>query len=138
MAEDTPYVPPGAEGEESDVLGKLDHLLNKHKPRPRDPESDPVPVLTEAIAQDKPDAIPTLTDIVTPGAPPPEAIDRHDRHGDLVRRLAMRLEMERDRLAAESAGDALRIQALDELSRRLSDSLAEIVREALEREAANR
>jgi hypothetical protein len=135
MAEDTPYVPPGAEGEESDVLGKLDHLLNKHKPRPRDPESDPVPVLTEALAQDKPDAIPTLTDIVTPGVTPPAAVDHH---GDLVRRLAMRLEVERDRLAAESAGDTFRIQTLHELSRRLSDSLAEIVREAREREAANR
>ena len=70
MAEETPYVPPGAEEPESDVLGKLDSLLNRHKPRPRDEDDGSVPVLTEALPADAADGIPTLTDIVTRGNRP--------------------------------------------------------------------
>jgi hypothetical protein len=132
MAEDPPYIPPGAEeGEESDVLGKLDHLLNKHKPRTRDPQAELVPVLTEALHGTAPDGIPTLTDIVEPGR---TVVEQVPLESALLRSLALGLEAERARLAAESNGDPVRIAMLDELALRLRDALAGIVKRALRRE----
>jgi hypothetical protein len=136
MAEDTPYVPPGAEDEESsDVLGKLDELLNKHKPRPRDPQAEAVPVLIDALPEEDPGAIPTLTDIVSrPGSPPREAAAPSGLEGGLVQRLGMRLEVERARLLGEGAGTPGRAEVLDELVNRLRESLPDIVQVALSRE----
>ena len=133
MSEDTPYIPPGAEDEESDVLGKLDHLLNKHNPRPRDPESESLPVLTEALAADPPEGIPTLTDIVSAGTRPPQAAGPGPVETALVQRLAIRLEVERSRMLAEGAS-ADRAAVIDELVARLRASLADIVHVALDRE----
>lgn len=135
MAEDTPYVPPGAEHEASDVLGKLDDLINRHKPKPFDPESAPVPILTEALPEDDTGAIPTLTDIVSrPDAPRRETAAQSGLEGALVQRLAMRLEVERARLLGESGGDPARAAVLDELIARLRESLPDIVQVALSRE----
>jgi hypothetical protein len=134
MSEDTPYIPPGAEDEEqSDVLGKLDHLLNKHKPRPRDSGSGALPVLTEALPPEPAEAIPTLTDIVAPGAKPQRAPDTGHIETALIQRLAIRLEVERSRLLADGAS-ADRAAVLDELVARLRASLPDIVRVALDRE----
>ena len=135
MAEDTRYVPPGAEDEAADVLGKLDELLNRHKPKPRDPEGEPVPVLTDARAEDDRPGIPTLTDIVSrPDMPPPAARGESGVQGALVQRLAMRLEVERARLLGEADGDPARAEILDELINRLRESLPDIVDVALSRE----
>jgi len=131
MAEDTPYIPPGAEDEEqSDVLGKLDHLLNKHRPRPRDSGSEALPVLTEALPTEP---IPTLTDIVAPGARPQRAPETGHIEMALIQRLAIRLEVERSRLLADGAS-ADRAAVIDELVARLRASLPDIVRVALDRE----
>ena len=135
MAEDTPYVPPGAEDAENDVLGKLDELLNRHKPKPRDPEGKPVPVLTNARPEEDRSGIPTLTDIVSrPDTPPPAARGESGVQGALVQRLAMRLEVERARLLGEAGGDPARAEILDELINRLRESLPDIVDVALSRE----
>ncbi|HEX7812957.1 MAG TPA: hypothetical protein VF460_13705 [Burkholderiales bacterium] len=135
MAEDTPYVPPGAEDEESsDVLGKLDELLNRHKPKPR-AEAEAVPILTDVLPEEDSDAIPTLTDIVSgPGSPPREAAAQRSLEGGLVQRLGMRLEVERARLLGEGAGTPGRAEVLDELVNRLRESLPDIVQVALSRE----
>lgn len=137
MAEDMPYIPPGAEDEQSDVLGKLDDLLNRHKSRPRGAGVEPVPVLTEALPEQSADAIPTLTDVVSPGAAPIQPIDHGNLERALVQRLAMRMEIERARLAAEAGGDPQRLAVLDELSARLCDALQGIVRAALARDKRN-
>lgn len=134
MADDTPYIPPGAEDEEqSDVLGKLDHLLNKHRPRPRDAGDEALPVLTEALPPEPVAAIPTLTDIVSAGARPQRAPETGHIETALVQRLAIRLEVERSRLLAEGAS-ADRTAVIDELVARLRASLPDIVRVALDRE----
>lgn len=139
MAEDLPpYVPPGAEDEESsDVLGKLDDLLNRHKPRPLDPVAAPVPILTDALPEEVPDAIPTLTDIVSrsDSAPRPrEAALPGSLEGALVQRLGMRLEVERARLLGAAGGSRDRAEIIDELVRRLRESLPDIVQVAFNRE----
>ncbi len=134
MAEDTPYVPPGAEDAETDVLGKLDELLNRHKPKPRDPKGEPVPVLTDARPEEDRSGIPTLTDIVSrPDMPAPAARGESGVQGALVQRLAMRLEVERARLLGEAGGNAARAEILDELVDRLRESLPDIVDVALSR-----
>jgi len=129
--------PPGAEDEAADVLGKLDELLNRHKPRPADPESAAVPTLSDAFESDPPpDPIPTLTDAVHPlvQRPAREVSPAAGIDAALVRRLAMRLEVERARLLAEAPADADRARMLDELVSRLRDSLSDIVQVALDRE----
>ena len=135
MAEDMPYVPPGAEDEATDVLGKLDELLNRHKPKPRDPESEPVPVLTDARQEDDRPDIPTLTDIVSrPDIPAPAARGESGVQAALVQRLGMRLEVERARLLSQPGGNPARAEILDELINRLRESLPDIVDVALSRE----
>lgn len=127
---DTPYVPPGAEEESGDVIGKLDGLIGRHRTRAQ-PEH--VPVLTENLAPDE-DPIPTLTDIVSrPAAGAPASEANGGLENALVQRLAMRLEVEKARLLAEGAS-ADRAAALDELIERLRESLPDIVRVALERD----
>jgi hypothetical protein len=135
MAEDTPYIPPGAEDEESDVLGKLDELINRHKPKPRDPAIEPVPILIDALPEDDTRGIPTLTDIVSrPDTPPPDAGAQSGVEGALVQRLAMRLEVERARLLGAAGGNPARTEILDELIERLRESLPDIVRVTFSRE----
>jgi hypothetical protein len=126
--DDTPYVPTGAQDEPGDVIGKLDELIGRHKPRPS-PEG--VPVLTEALPQGE-EAIPTLTDIVARPATPPRDAEAGGLEAALVQRLAMRLEVEKARLLAEGGG-ADRAAAVEELVARLRESLADIVRVAMER-----
>ena len=135
MVQDTPYVPPGAEDADDNLLGKLDDLLNRHKPKPRDPEGEPVPVLTDARPEDDRPGIPTLTDIVSrPDMPPPAARGDSGVQSALVQRLAMRLEVERARLLGEAGGNPARAEILDELINRLRESLPDIVDVALSRE----
>jgi hypothetical protein len=135
MAQDTPYIPPGAEDEQDDVLGKLDDLLNRHRTRPQD--LAPVPVLTDALAQpeEPADGIPTLTEVVSrPADAARTQAAMPGLEAGLVQRLAMLLEVERARLAAESAADPARAAIVDEMVARLRESLADIVRIALGRE----
>lgn len=137
MAEEIPpYVPPGAEDEESnDVLGKLDDLLNKHKPKPPAAGALAVPILTDALPEQVADTIPTLSDIVSrPDSPPREAPASSSLAGALVQRLGMRLEVERARLLGEAGGTQVRTEVLDELVKRLRESLPDIVQVALSRE----
>lgn len=150
MAEDTPpYIPPGAEDDESsDVLGKLDELLKRHKPRT--PGAEAVPILTDALPEADADAIPTLTDIVSRPDPPrreapgeyrlegagPEraGLESAGLESSLVQRLGMRLEVERARLLGEGGGTQVGAEVLGELVDRLRESLPDIVRMALNRE----
>lgn len=135
MAEDTPpYIPPGAEDDESsDVLGKLDDLLNRHKPPV--PGAQAVPILIDALPEKDADAIPTLTDIVSRADPQPrDAPTQGGLESALVQRLGMRLEVERARLLGEAGGTQVRAEVLDELVNRLRESLPDIVQMALSRE----
>jgi hypothetical protein len=126
--DETPYVPTGAGDEPGDVIGKLDDLIGRHKPR-TPPEG--VPVLTEALSQ--PDgAIPTLTEIVARPAAPPPGTEAGGLEAALVQRLAMRLEVEKARLLAEGSGGE-RAALAEALVERLRESLADIVRVAMER-----
>lgn len=133
MVEDNPYIPPGADDGEGDVLGKLDDLLNRHKPPPQDPQA--APVLTDALPEEDASGIPTLTDIVS--RPQPSAREPAAQSGldsALVQRLAMRLEVERARLLGEAGSDPVRTELLNELITRLRESLADIVQVAIGRE----
>jgi len=134
MAESRPpYIPPGAEDEQSDVLGKLDDLLNKHKPSAAAAET--VPILTDALPEEDAVPIPTLTDIVSrPDSGPRETTDTSSLESALVQRLGMRLEVERARLLGEAGGTPDRAGILDELVKRLRESLPDIVQVALSRE----
>lgn len=131
MAEDPPYVPVGAEEPESDVLGKLDNLINKHKPRARD-DAEGLPVLTEALVTPPDDGIPTLTDIVAPGQRPATAESRALEDA-LVQGLAVQLEAQRARLAA-AGGNADRVALIDTVVAQLRQALPDIVRTALDRQ----
>ncbi|HWA13777.1 MAG TPA: hypothetical protein VHA15_11840 [Burkholderiales bacterium] len=126
--DETPYVPTGAGEEPGDVIGKLDGLIGRHRPRSSPQE---VPVLTEALPQGE-TPIPTLTDIVARPAAPSRNAETGGLEAALVQRLAMRLEVEKARLLAEGAG-ADRAAAVEDLVARLRESLPDIVRIALER-----
>jgi hypothetical protein len=135
MAEETRPADP--EDVADDLLGKLDQLINRHRPLPAD--ADPsLPVLSDTQHPAPPpaeDNIPTLTDVV--GRPARHAFLRQaGRHSDaaletkVIYGLAATLDAERARLAA-GGGDPMRIQALDELIAELKRALPAIVRAAL-------
>ena len=128
-SDDAPYVPTGAQGDADDLIGKLDELIGRHKPRLA-PEM--APVLTESLQQAE-DTIPTLTEIVSRPAPQATESGQHGLENALVQRLAMRLEVEKARLLAEGT-DADRAALLDELIARLRESLPDLVRVAIERD----
>ncbi|HVY07265.1 MAG TPA: hypothetical protein VHB46_14925 [Burkholderiales bacterium] len=134
MSGETPPDPfdEGAIGD--DVVGKIDQLLNRHRPKPA-PE-DTIPVLVQA-SQDEaaPDGIPVLTDVVehrsqllamaTPDVPRP--IDNLV----ILRRLATALEGEHLRLREQIGDDPAQIRMLDSLAAELRRALPAAVRAAL-------
>lgn len=125
-------------GPEEDILGKLDQLMHRHRPRP--PEADPaLPVLSDAL---KPqpgsapeDPIPTLTDIVGKSARP-ASFRRPARRADpaletrIIYGLAAALEAEGKRLASTDR-DPARVRQIEALVAELRRALPAIVRSAL-------
>ena len=77
MAEEIPRGPVPqfeADQQHDDVLGKIDQLLNRHRPKPPDAFAQSAPVLTDALQVESipasDDGLPTLTDVVgEPGRP---------------------------------------------------------------------
>lgn len=138
MSEGAPPSRTDEPGEQEDVLGKLDQLLQRHRSRP--PESDPaVPVLSDALTPEPEpapeDPIPTLTDIVGKPAPP-ASFRKIARRADpaletrIIYGLAAVLEAEGKRLVSEG-GDPARIRQIEALVAELRRALPAIVRSAL-------
>lgn len=139
MAENIP--PPAQEesGEDSeDILGKLDQLLHRHRPKP--PETDPaLPVLSDAL-QPEPelppeDPIPTLVDVVGKSSRPASfrrPLTRADPvlETRIIYKLAAALETEGARLSS-SGGDPARVREIEMLVAELRRALPAIVRSAL-------
>jgi len=139
MAEEIPRRPePTPEANQhDDVLGKIDQLLNRHRPRISADEA--IPVLTGMPSQeDLPigDGIPTLMDVVTgPGraAKPPSESSRSGAVSSalILRRMAVALEAEHARLLAQIGGDAAQAHMLDRLVAELKRALPAAVRAAI-------
>ena len=139
MAEEIPRGPePRLEADQQDdVLGKIDQLLNRHRPKLSAAEA--IPVLTDASDQeDVPidDGIPLLTDVVNgPGrqASPPPASSRSGTISValLLRRLTIALEAEHARLLASIGDDAVQVRKLDGLVAELKRALPAAVRAAV-------
>ena len=139
MAEEIPRgpEPPLESDQQDDVLGKIDQLLNRHRPKLFTAEA--IPVLTDAPDQEEvpiDDGIPLLTDVVTgPGQPssPPPAASRSGtiRVALILRRLAIALEAEHARLLAQIGDDAAQVRKLDRLVAELRRALPAAVRAAV-------
>lgn len=140
MAEENPPDPQSEAGQQDDVLGKIDQLLNRH--RPKTPAGETVPVLTQASPREElppGDGIPVLTDMVTgpgrPVAPPPT---RSGVNSALIlRRMALALEAEHARLLSQVGGDAVHARMLDRLVAELRRVLPAALRAALADKAAD-
>lgn len=144
MAEDFRNLPsPGAD-DEDDVLGKLDHLLHKHRTGMPESGVAPVPELTDSLRGNDahvPGNIPTLVDMVTGPArgsslpqranTSPSANTNAALEAGINLRLAVKLESERARLLERIGNDPVRAQALDQLITELKRSLPGVVRSAL-------
>lgn len=144
MAEDLRNLPPPGAEDEEDVLGKLDQLLNKHRPGTSEPGASPVPELTDSLRRADatvPGNIPTLVDMVSspvrePSLPQRPGTNRPDNVNAVLEaginlRLAVKLESERARLLDRIGNDPERAQALDQLITELKRSLPAIVRSVL-------
>jgi hypothetical protein len=141
MAEETPREPePDLEADQQDdVLGKIDQLLNRHRPKAFAAEA--VPVLTGMPSQeDVPidDGIPVLMDVVTgpgrPASPPPPASSRSSTLSSvlILRRMAIALDAEHIRLLAQiDRNDTQQARMLDRLVAELKRALPGAVRAAL-------
>ena len=126
----------GERGE--DILGKLDQLLHRHRPKP--PEADAsLPVLSDALQLEPEsppeDPIPTLMDIVGKSARPAsfrKPATRADPALEtrILYRLAAALEVEGTRIAS-AGGDPARIRQIELLIAELRRALPAIVRSAL-------
>lgn len=138
MAEEIPPEPHLEADRQDDVLGKIDQLLNRHRPKISAAES--IPVLTETPSQeDVPidDGVPTLMDVVTgPGRPakPPPASSRSGTISSvlILQRMAIALDAEHIRLLAQvDRNDAEQARMLDRLVGELKRALPGVVRAAL-------
>jgi hypothetical protein len=138
MAEEIPPEPRLEADLQDDVLGKIDQLLNRH--RPRIPAAEAIPVLTETPSQeDVPidDGVPMLMDVVTgPGRPanPPPASSRSGTISSvlILQRMAIALDAEHIRLLAQiDRNDAEQARMLDRLVGELKRALPGAVRAAL-------
>lgn len=147
MAEDRGNFPTWGSEDEEDVFGKLDQLLNKHRPGTAEPGALPVPELTDSLhGTDVPVSgnIPTLLDIVSGPAREASPLQRPGTaqfasskavlEAGISLRLAVRLESERARLLEQIGNDPARAQALDQLITELKRSLPAIVRSVLSNE----
>ncbi len=128
MAEEIPFEPPQATGQQDDVVGKIDQLLNRH--RPKTPANEAIPVLMDAPADDdipRGDGIPVLTDVVNgrdrpagiPSAPPRSGTISS---GLILQRMEIALDVEHIRLLAQIDRDD------PEQARRLDRLVAELKR----------
>ena len=139
MAEDIPPTDREEPGEHNeDILGKLDQLMHRHRPKP--PETDPaLPVLSDALQlEPEPppeDPIPTLRDVVGKSGRP-ASFRKSTRRTDpaletrIIYKLAAALETEGTRLAS-AGGDPARIREIEVLIAELRRALPAIVRSAL-------
>jgi len=141
MADEIPFEPPDRIGQEEDVLGKIDQLLNRHRPKPPETLAQTAPALTDA-QQVEPipagdDAIPTLTDIVgrpgqlvrrvagiSPSTSPGSAL--------MIQRMSIALDVEHLRLLAQiDRDDAAQARMLDRLVAELKRALPGAVQASL-------
>ena len=138
MAEKTVPEPQPETDQQDDVLGKIDQLLNRH--RPKTSAADAVPVLTDASGEEFvsiDDGIPVLVDVVTgPGRPaklPPSPTRPSTITSVLIlRRMSIALDAEHIRLLAQiDRSDALQARMLDRLVGELKRALPGAVRAAL-------
>ena len=149
MAEDPGNFPAAGAEDDEDVFGKLDQLLNKHRPGTAEPGALPVPELTDSLRRTDapvPGNIPTLVDKVSGPAREPSlpqrigtmqsANSKAALEAGINLRLAVRLETERARLLEQIGNDPERAQALDQLITAMKRSLPEIVRSVLSDEPA--
>ena len=140
MGEEIPQKPDPAlgAGEQDDVLGKIDQLLNRHRPKTASAGAIPVLMDTTPVHDIAPgDGIPVLTDIV--GAPRPVETPRpassRSNAGislQIVRRMSLALDSEHARLMAQLAGDGEQMRMLDRLVIELKRALPAAVRAAVE------
>ena len=144
MAEEIPRgpVPQIETGQQhDDVLGKIDQLLNRHRPKPPDAFAQSAPVLTDALQVESipasDDGIPTLTDVVgEPGRPAkrPAGVSQSSslRSGLMIQRLSIALDVEHIRLLAQiDRDDAAQARMLDRLVAELKRALPGAVQAAL-------
>jgi hypothetical protein len=138
MAEEIPPEPHLEAEPQDDVLGKIDQLLNRH--RPKISAAEAIPVLTETPGrEDIPidDEIPVLTDVVTgsgrPASAPPASLRSRSISSVLIlRRMAIALDAEHIRLLAQiDRNDAEQARMLDRLVGELRRALPGVVRAAL-------
>ena len=130
MAEETARGPePQLEAEQQDdVLGKIDQLLNRH--RPKTPANEAVPVLMDAPADDDippGDGIPVLTDVVNGPDRPADIPTTPPRSGAIssgliLQRMEIALDVVHIRLLAQIDRDD------PEQARRLDRLVAELKR----------
>ena len=137
MAEEIPPEPTFEADPQDDILGKIDQLLNRHRPKASAAET--LPVLTHAPRhEDVPigDGIPVLTDVVAgprqPARPPPAPSRSSTISSVLIlRRMALALDAEHARLLAQIGGDAAQARMLDRLVAELKHALPAAVRAAI-------
>jgi|KBSMisStandDraft_5_1062788.scaffolds.fasta_scaffold78571_4 hypothetical protein len=139
MAEERPGEtdPVFEEDQQDDVVGKIDQLLNRHRPKSSAPSE--IPVLTKpSQLEDVPtdDGIPILTDIVAgPGqsAVVPSGLSRSNVISStlILRRMAVALEAEQARLLAQMGNDAAQARMLERLVAELKRALPAAVRAAI-------
>ena len=139
MAEELQRLPDGQSDADSqdDVLGKIDQLLNRH--RPKAPAEDVVPLLTQAPPPEVTpvdDGIPVLTDVVGASDPSPGPSVVPLRAGSIsvvliLRRMAIALEAEHARLHAQIGADPAHARILDRLVAELKRALPGAVRGAI-------
>lgn len=143
MAEETPPEAQPEAGQQDDVLGKIDQLLNRHRPKAAAAET--VPVLTKTPLHEEPpagDGIPVLTDMVTGPSRPATApqVSSHSVGVNsvvILRRMALALEAEHARLLAQVGGDAAQARMLDRLVAELRRVLPAALRAALADKASD-
>ncbi len=140
MAEEIPRgpEPPLETDSQDDVLGKIDQLLNRH--RPRAPVAEAIPVLTDAPRdEDVPidDGIPVLIDAVTGPAQPanlPTAPSLSSTTSGvlILRRMSIALDAEHIRMLAQiDRNDAQQARMLDRLVAELKRVLPGAIRAAI-------
>ena len=138
MAKETPPELQLETDQQDDVLGKIDQLLNRH--RPKTSAADAVPVLTDASQEDVgsiDDGIPVLVEVVTgpsrPAKLPPSPARPSTITSVLIlRRMSIALDAEHIRLLAQiDRSDAKQARMLDRLVGELKRALPGAVRAAL-------